>query len=168
MVQLGSPRERVHQTLSPIMWLQQCLVPVIHDVMLRLLFGDLIVGSRLLFLATCNVNGEKPFRSELEWKLLQFPSNRGVARRWGDDQDYLLLLWRIHTVIVFDATWRLRNGTYFGETQTMSPNIANVQASFRSHYHFLFRHSPDWNIDGEPLNRYDTNAASTPNWLLWC
>ncbi|KAK1936990.1 hypothetical protein P3T76_009768 [Phytophthora citrophthora] len=99
------------------------------------------------------IQWRKAFRSALEWKLLLFPSNRDVARGWRDDQDYLLLLRRIHTAIVFHATWRLRNDIYFGKTQAMSSSIASVQASFRSHYHFLFRHSSDWNIDDEALNR---------------
>ncbi|OWZ04649.1 hypothetical protein PHMEG_00023414 [Phytophthora megakarya] len=63
---------------------------------------------------------------------------------------------------LFHATWRLRNEIYFGETQAVAPSIPNVQASFRSHYHFLFRHSSDWNIDCEALNRVLTRLGFEP------
>ncbi|KAK1935429.1 hypothetical protein P3T76_010654 [Phytophthora citrophthora] len=119
----------------------------------NVVFGRVVIQLKHWNIVFSLSQWRKAFRSALEWKLLLFPSNRDIARRWRDDQDYLLLLWRMHTAIVFHATWRLRNDIYFGETQAMSPNIANVQASFRSHYHFLFRHSSDWNIDGEALNR---------------
>ncbi|KAK1932350.1 hypothetical protein P3T76_012344 [Phytophthora citrophthora] len=51
---LGCPQARIHKTLSEYVSLRRCLLPVVHDVMLRMVFGDLILGSRLYFLKTLN------------------------------------------------------------------------------------------------------------------
>ncbi|POM65487.1 LOW QUALITY PROTEIN: Beta-glucosidase [Phytophthora palmivora] len=103
-----------------------------------------------------------------QFELLLFVSY--IAREWRCDHEILLLLWKIHTTIVFHATWRLRSDIYFGVTQAVAPTIANLHSSFRSH--FLPRHSSDWNIDGEAINRvltrlvFELNAEQmTPNLL---
>jgi len=51
---LGCPERKIHSALIHLLWLRRCLLPVIHDVMLRLFFGGVIVGSRLHFLVTRN------------------------------------------------------------------------------------------------------------------
>ncbi|KAK1941991.1 hypothetical protein P3T76_006313 [Phytophthora citrophthora] len=170
IIQLGCPRGRVHQTLTQVFWLRRCLVPVTHDVMMRLFFGDLIVGSRLIFMRINNPEAQHCVRDgcdsieTLEHCFLKCPrlAQIDIARGWREDHEILLILWKIHTAIVFHATWRLRNDIYFGETQAVAPSIPNMQASFRSHYHFLFRHSSDWNIDGEALNRVLTRLGYEP------
>ncbi|OWZ14898.1 hypothetical protein PHMEG_00011545 [Phytophthora megakarya] len=54
MSELGCPPMRIHATLSRYLSLRRCLTPVVHDVLLRLVFGGLIVGSRLYFLKALN------------------------------------------------------------------------------------------------------------------
>ncbi|POM74217.1 Hypothetical protein PHPALM_8864 [Phytophthora palmivora] len=105
-------------------------------------------------------------------KLLLFPSPRDIVREWRCDHEILLLLWKIRLGIVFHATWRLRIDICFGVTQAVAPTIANLQVSFRSHCHFLFRHSSDWNIDDGALNRvltrlgFESNAEQMTSTLL--
>ncbi|KAK1933873.1 hypothetical protein P3T76_011633 [Phytophthora citrophthora] len=52
--ELGCPQARIHKTLSEYVSLRRRLLPVVHDVMLRMVFGDLILSLRLYFLKTLN------------------------------------------------------------------------------------------------------------------
>ncbi|KAK1933966.1 hypothetical protein P3T76_011726 [Phytophthora citrophthora] len=52
--ELGCPQARIHNTLSEYVSLRRCLLLVVHDVMLRMVSGELILGSRLYFLKTLN------------------------------------------------------------------------------------------------------------------
>ncbi|KAK1941993.1 Glutaredoxin 2 [Phytophthora citrophthora] len=60
--ELGCPQVWIHNTLSEYVSLRRCFLPVVHDVMLRMVFGDLILGLRLYFLKTLNPTVQKCVR----------------------------------------------------------------------------------------------------------
>ncbi|KAK1943392.1 hypothetical protein P3T76_004788 [Phytophthora citrophthora] len=163
MSELGCPPMRIHATFFQYLSLRRCLDPVVHDVLLRLFFGDLIVGLRLYFLKTLNptiqqcvrescvaietlehcffscpglqelwqslwVPWSKIFTVDLSWRLLLFPQSRDENADRKQHYKLLLLLWRVHTAIVFHAIWRLRNKIHFKETETEK---LSIQSFFR-------------------------------------
>ncbi|OWZ13327.1 hypothetical protein PHMEG_00013363 [Phytophthora megakarya] len=144
MSELGCPPMGIHSTLSRYLSLRRCLSPVVHDVLLRLFLTDkLIVGSRLYFLKALNTTIQqcirescvaietlehmwqslwlpwsKIFKVNLSWQLLLFLQSRDIKADWKQHHKLLLPLGRVHTVIVFHATLRLRHKLYFNETET--------------------------------------------------
>jgi len=93
----------------------------------------------------------KVFKRRLEWRLLLFPKLSDLNPDWRQHQNLLVLLWRMHTAVVFHLTWRLRNGILFGEAQTQKASVQNVNAYFRRHCKFLYRHSRELKINGEAV-----------------
>ncbi|EGZ11885.1 hypothetical protein PHYSODRAFT_517263 [Phytophthora sojae] len=187
MQERGCPQLRIHSTLALYISLRRCLIPVVHDVMLRLLFGDLIVGSRLYFLKALNptvqqcvrescvaietlehcffscpglndmwqslwARWSKAFHAVLSWRLLLFPQPRDIKADWKQQHKTILLLCRVHTAIVFHATWRLRNNIHFEEAATQQPSTQGLMSSFRRHCQYMFQHSEELKLDGDAIN----------------
>ncbi|OWY95523.1 Pol Polyprotein [Phytophthora megakarya] len=93
----------------------------------------------------------KAFAVDLEWRILLFPKLRVLDVGWSPQHKVLLLLWRIHTAIVFHATWRLRNDILFKETTADQPSVENVTASFRRHCQFIFHHPRELHTDDKAI-----------------
>lgn len=198
LISLGCSPQNLHSTLTQILWLQRCLLPVVHNVLLRLCFGDLIVGARLYFLRERNPAVQQCVRSScdaletfehcfltcpalqvmwdtlwvpwtqafavpLDWRLLLFPTDRDIDRHWKPHAKVLLLLWRMHTAVVFHATWRLRNAIYFQETQAVHPDIQVIQRSYQRHYQLVYQRSEELGLDAVALRTMLTRLGfATP------
>ncbi|EGZ07894.1 hypothetical protein PHYSODRAFT_527385 [Phytophthora sojae] len=166
--------------------MRRVLLPVVHDVTMRLYFGNLTLGARLFFLSAtsplaqhCVRDGCRAFetathcffecepvqilwqtlwepwapafRCSLGWRLLIFPSDRDVHEDWRHQRDTLLILWHIHTTIVFHALWRLRNDIHFNGVRVVSPSIPRLGFSFRQHYQHLYRRSAEFHLVSDDI-----------------
>ncbi|KAK1941996.1 hypothetical protein P3T76_006318 [Phytophthora citrophthora] len=180
--ELGCPQARIHNTLSEYVSLRRCLLPVVHDAMLRMVFGDLILGLRLYFLKTLNPTVQKCVRESctaietvehcflscpaleemwrslwaswseilsvaLDWRLLLFTKPNDLRLEWRQRHKTLLVLWRVHTAIVFHATWRLRNDIHFRETRVERPSTQAMLGFFRRHCQFIYSHAGEIGVN---------------------
>ncbi|KAK1941268.1 hypothetical protein P3T76_007134 [Phytophthora citrophthora] len=142
---LGCPQARIHKTLSEYVSLRRCLLPVVHDVMLRMVFGDLILGSRLYFLKTLNPTVQQCVRESctpIETVEHCFLSCPALEEMWRS----LWVPW-IHTAIVFHTTWRLRNDIHFRETRVERPSTQAVLGSICRHCQFIYSHAEKIGVD---------------------
>ncbi|KAK1945487.1 hypothetical protein P3T76_002535 [Phytophthora citrophthora] len=131
---LGYPQARIHKTLSEYVSLRRCLLPVVHEVMLRMCVLESCTAIETVehcFLSCPAL--EEMWRSlwvpwgefllvALDWRLLLFTKPSDLKLEWRQRHKTLLVLWRVHTAIVFHATWRLRNDIHFRETRAKRPS----------------------------------------------
>ncbi|KAK1941080.1 hypothetical protein P3T76_007786 [Phytophthora citrophthora] len=87
------------------------------------------------------------FSVELDWRLLLFKKPSDLKLEWRLRHKTLLVLWRVHTAIVFHATWRLRNDIHFSETRVERPSTQVVLGSFRRHCQFIYSHAETIGVD---------------------
>ncbi|ETP29509.1 hypothetical protein F442_21355 [Phytophthora nicotianae P10297] len=63
-----------------------------------------------------------------------------TARPWNEHK-VLLLVWRVHTAIIFHATWRIRNDILFREAGIKVPSIPGMMCSLKKHCRFIYQHA---------------------------
>ncbi|EGZ13055.1 hypothetical protein PHYSODRAFT_510497 [Phytophthora sojae] len=166
MQELGCPQLRIHSTLALYISLRRCLIPVVHDVMLRLLFGDLIVGSRLYFLKALNFTVQQCVREScvaIETLEHCFLSCHGLNDMWQSlwarwsKAFHAVLSWRL---LLFPqprdikADWKQQHKTILllWRVATEQPSTQGLMSSFRRHCQYMFQHSEELKLDGDAIN----------------
>lgn len=121
MLSLGCSRMHLHQRLSRLLWLRRCLLPVVHDVMLRLYFGDIIVGSRLYFLKALNPTIQQCIRPSCE--AIETPEH--CFLNCPAIKDMWQHLWTV---------WSQFFAAAFGWRLLLFPKPNDLTAQWRTHY----------------------------------
>ncbi|KAK1946577.1 putative mannitol dehydrogenase [Phytophthora citrophthora] len=155
--ELGCPQAWIHKTLSEYVSLRRCLLPVVHDVMLRMVFGDLILGSRLCFLKTLSPTVQQCVRESctatetVEHCFLSCPALEEMWRSlwvpWSEifsvALDWRLLLFTKPSDLKLE--WRQRHKTLL--ILWRRPSTQAVLGSFRRHCQFIYSHAEKIGVD---------------------
>ncbi|KAK1944058.1 hypothetical protein P3T76_003970 [Phytophthora citrophthora] len=156
--ELGCPQARIHKTLWEYVSLRRCLLPVVHDMILRKGFGDLILGSRFYFLKTLNPTVQQCVRESctaietVEHCFLSCPALEEMWRSlWAPWSEFLsvALDWRL---LLFTKPsdlkleWRQRHKTLL--VLWRRPSTQAVLGSFRRHCQFFYSHAVEISVDG--------------------
>ncbi|POM70040.1 SET domain containing hypothetical protein 8 [Phytophthora palmivora] len=78
---------------------------------------------------------------------------RDIQSSWRRNQKVLLVLRKVQTAIVFHAVWRLRNDINFRQTIAQTPNIGNLQNSFKKHCQFIYHHAGELDCERSTLEK---------------
>ncbi|KAK1941265.1 hypothetical protein P3T76_007131 [Phytophthora citrophthora] len=128
---LGCPRQRMHQTLSSLLCSE---------------------GSNFLCIGF-NMAPDMDAMDMFLSVVIDLAIPRDIQSTWRRNQKVLLILWKVQTAIVFHADWRVRNDIYFRQTLAQTPNIANLQNSFKKHCQFIYHHAVELDCDRSTLEK---------------
>ncbi|KAK1937098.1 hypothetical protein P3T76_009876 [Phytophthora citrophthora] len=153
--------QRIHQTLSSLLSLRGFLLPVVHDVMLRLYFGDLIVGSRLYFLKSLNptIQDLRPSCHSIETVEHCFFACPTMAPDMDSVDMFLSVVIDLAIDAFSAASYCFSCGLETSERHLLPSNTSSnakyrhLQNSFKKHCQFIYHHTVELNCDRSTLEK---------------